>query len=91
MNEAIDYLEHNRLADECAKLDIHIEQQIAENGLEEDIKAYKRESRANCPSNLFQTSLLSEKGIVSRTHRANDKRNSLRHPEREWIYLHYEY
>jgi hypothetical protein len=42
MNETIAHLEHKRLADECAKLDITSEQKMADNDLAEDIKEWPK-------------------------------------------------
>lgn len=42
MNETIEKLEHKRLAHECAKLDIFLEQQMADNDLEEDLKEWPK-------------------------------------------------
>lgn len=40
VNQSIDVLEHQRLANECAKLDITSEQQMADYGLDEDEKEW---------------------------------------------------
>ncbi|MBV8801454.1 MAG: CopG family transcriptional regulator [Gammaproteobacteria bacterium] len=42
MNDAISHLEHRRLANECAKLDINEEQQFADFGLNEDLNEWPR-------------------------------------------------
>jgi metal-responsive CopG/Arc/MetJ family transcriptional regulator len=42
MNETIAHLEHKRLANECAKLDISLEQQIADNDLAEDMEEWPK-------------------------------------------------
>ncbi len=38
--EELNRLEHSRLANECAKLDIHFERNMADEGLAEDIKSW---------------------------------------------------
>lgn len=40
--QELERLEHNRLAEECAKLDIHEEQKMAEEGFEEDMKSWPK-------------------------------------------------
>jgi hypothetical protein len=42
MNDVIAHLEHKRLADECAKLDIALEQQMADCDLAEDTKEWPK-------------------------------------------------
>lgn len=40
VNDALQHLEHRRLAQECAKLDPKHEQQLADEGLDEDYKEW---------------------------------------------------
>jgi metal-responsive CopG/Arc/MetJ family transcriptional regulator len=40
INQTLDELEHNRLAKECAKLEISEEQEMANMGLDEDLDAW---------------------------------------------------
>ena len=40
LRDKLDGLERNRLARECAKLDPHFEQQLAEEGLAEDLEQW---------------------------------------------------
>lgn len=40
LRDKLERLEHNRLARECAKLDPVFEQQLAEEGLEEDLEQW---------------------------------------------------
>jgi hypothetical protein len=42
MNETIAHLEYKRLADECAKLDMTLEQQMTENDLAEDMEEWPK-------------------------------------------------
>jgi metal-responsive CopG/Arc/MetJ family transcriptional regulator len=42
MNDAIAHLEHKRLANECAKLNINEEQQLADLGLNEDLNEWPK-------------------------------------------------
>lgn len=40
--ETLERLDHSRLARECAKLDISAEQEIADMGLDEDLKSWPK-------------------------------------------------
>ncbi len=40
VNQTLEQLEHNRLARECAKLEISEEQEMADQGLAEDLDAW---------------------------------------------------
>ncbi|HTM63158.1 MAG TPA: ribbon-helix-helix domain-containing protein [Gammaproteobacteria bacterium] len=42
INQTLDELEHNRLARECSKLEISEEQEMADQGLEEDLGAWPK-------------------------------------------------
>jgi metal-responsive CopG/Arc/MetJ family transcriptional regulator len=42
INQTLDHLEHNRLAQECEKLDVAFEQDIAEMGLDEDFETWPK-------------------------------------------------
>ena len=40
VNQILDELEHNRLARECAKLEVNEEQEMADMGLDEDLDSW---------------------------------------------------
>ena len=40
IDQALQHLGHNRLAQECAKLDSHFEQEMADIGLSEDLDSW---------------------------------------------------
>jgi hypothetical protein len=42
INQTLDQLEHKRLANECAKLDINEEQEMADTGLDEDLATWPK-------------------------------------------------
>ena len=42
ISQVLEQLEHSRLARECAKLDVHFEQEMADADLEEDLKAWPK-------------------------------------------------
>lgn len=42
INQALDELEHKRLANECAKLEVSEEQEMADAGLDEDLDAWPK-------------------------------------------------
>jgi metal-responsive CopG/Arc/MetJ family transcriptional regulator len=42
VNETLEHLEHKRLGDECAKLDIKAEQEMAENDFAEDMDEWPK-------------------------------------------------
>lgn len=42
ISQTLEHLEHARLAKECAKLDIGVEQEMADMGLDEDLKAWPK-------------------------------------------------
>jgi Arc/MetJ-type ribon-helix-helix transcriptional regulator len=42
INETLEHLEHGRLAKECAKLDAHFEQEMADLGLDEDMDEWPK-------------------------------------------------
>ena len=42
ISQTLEHLEHDRLAKECAKLDIHFEQEMADIGLDEDLESWPK-------------------------------------------------
>lgn len=42
IEQTLEHLEHGRLAQECAKLDVHFEQDMADVGLDEDLKSWPK-------------------------------------------------
>lgn len=42
INDTLLHLDHDRLARECAKLDVHVEQEMADIGLKEDLKSWPK-------------------------------------------------
>jgi metal-responsive CopG/Arc/MetJ family transcriptional regulator len=42
ISRTLEHLEHDRLAKECAKLDIHFEQEMADIGLDEDLESWPK-------------------------------------------------
>lgn len=42
ISETLEHLEQDRLAQECAKLDVHFEQEMADIGLHEDLDGWPK-------------------------------------------------
>lgn len=42
IQQTLVHLEHDRLAKECAKLDVHFEQEMADIGLNEDLEGWPK-------------------------------------------------
>ena len=42
ISQTLEQLEHTRLARECAKLDVEVEQEMADMGLDEDLESWPK-------------------------------------------------
>jgi len=42
IDQTLEHLEHSRLAQECEKLDVNFEQEMADIGLDEDLEAWPK-------------------------------------------------